>query len=302
MRLSLVLENIVRMHSIEFLKQEDVTLPKICSQVGHKGSSNSESKILKKIIQQEFNREIVILETSGSLKIYKGDLSLITLLGSHEIPKHLQDIIPAGQKIINISNPKKSRLTLHFNDETFRMDFHYKAKLRDYNLLSCIHVMHNILSLEVFYRFYQHFLYLVFYKNGKSTQSSWTIFTDLFFAILERGKKNLSENLGKNLRFKMKQKTSDFEKMFSSRTSKQLFKGLKPVLDLPKETNEIHDSSELYSDLLFKNFSSRLVKEFQESAENLFEILHLMREDYKLNIFKHKLLNEGILTEFLFKF
>lgn len=158
--------------------------------------------------------------------------------------------------------------------------------------------MQQILPLDVFYKFYEHFLYIIFIPKLKSDQpetSTWKIFTELFFSVLDRKfTKSRPIDFGKS--------TSAFEQMMSSRTAKQLMKGLKHTVTKPQNKLEGFDNSQLHLDILANSISKSELNEFSYFAESLFEVLHLMHEDMKLNIFKHNYVKEGVLAEFLFRF
>jgi hypothetical protein len=299
-KLSSKIDNVVCMHSIEFLRQENMNISQLCSKPASRRSLHPEAEHINSIIQQDFDKEIIILNSYGSLNIYKGDLPLIALMSDNEIPILLNGIVSPDVRISSISNPKKSRITLHFNNrEHYRFDFQYKGKLRDFCLQSCLNVMQQILPLQAFYRFYEHFLYILFIPKLKPDQqeaSAWKIFTELFFSVLDRKftKSRSTSNFGKKL--------SAFEQMMSSRTSKQLMKGLKHTVTKPQEKIEGFDNSQLHLDILSNHISKSDLNEFSFSAESLFEVLHLMHEDMKLNIFKNNYVKEGVLAEFLFRF
>ena len=88
-------------------------------------------------ITQEFDKELMILDMNGSLHFYKGDMLMSTLLYDVDLPKLIKEIDLGRVFIDDISNPKKSRITLHLsNKESLRYDFHFKDKLRDYLLQS----------------------------------------------------------------------------------------------------------------------------------------------------------------------
>lgn len=294
-KLSAKVENSVKIHSIEFLRQSDMFIPKICQKQTARRNQNPEIEYLKERISYEFDKEILLLDSSGTLNIYKGDLPLLALLNDTDLPRLIPSLSPKLQ-ITNISNPKKSRISLHFNDkDSQRFDFQFKGKLRDYCLQSCLHLMQKLLPLQVFYKFYEHFLYVVFItKQQSSQQSAWQVFTELFFSVLER-------NFSEGGQVEMGEKLTAFEKMMGSKTARSLLKGLK----IQTKHHGITESSDR-TYLCLKQLSNSLklgdLNDFSHCAENIFEVLHLLHEDMKLNIFKHKIIQEGTFVEFLFRF
>ena len=132
------IENIVKICTIEFLSQNDMFIPKICSKQNTKKYENCEADIIKNKIKESFNIEIILLDSDGSLHFYKGEFLLISFVPGSEVHK---SIISKGQylddTIVDLSNPKGSRLTVHLTKgQAFRFDFQFKGKLRNFLLQS----------------------------------------------------------------------------------------------------------------------------------------------------------------------
>lgn len=113
-------------------------IPKICNKQNVKRIQNFEGEIVKYKTKENLNREILLLDTNGSLHFYKGDYQLISFLPGSEVHKA---IISKGQYLDDIiedlSNPKSSRITLHLTKgQAFRFDFQFKGKLRNFILQS----------------------------------------------------------------------------------------------------------------------------------------------------------------------
>lgn len=136
-KLSAKVTNVAKILSIDFLSQNEMSIPKVCTRRIAKRAINPEAEYLKERIKDEFHKEVVLLDSSGSLHVYKGDLPLISFLSDVDIPMLLSPNFEAGSVITDISNPKDSRLTLTFdNDEVKRVDLQFKGKFRDFVLQS----------------------------------------------------------------------------------------------------------------------------------------------------------------------
>mmetsp|Transcript_5337 Transcript_5337/g.6358 ORF Transcript_5337/g.6358 Transcript_5337/m.6358 type:complete len:361 (+) Transcript_5337:251-1333(+) len=130
--------NIVKMCPIEFLSQENMTIPKICARQYLKKIVNFEAEIIKGRISNNFNHELLLLDANGALHLYKGEFLLVSFEPGSEVHK---GIISKGQHlddmIIGLSNPKNSRVTVHMTrGQSFRFDFQFKGRLRDFVLQS----------------------------------------------------------------------------------------------------------------------------------------------------------------------
>lgn len=283
-----------------------MTVPKVCSRQSHKKNPNPEAEYFKAKIKYDFNKEVLMLDDNGSLHIYKGDFPLISFLNDLDLPKLIPEISGKSNKMITgLSNPKNSRVTLHLNTgEAHRIDFQFKGKLRDLVIQTSIEVMKHILPMETFCKFYEHLLYVLFIPHPEanlSTASSWKIFTELFFVLLDKRIEDSSHSSGQ-----IEKKISAFEKMLGSKTGAKLLKGLKPSLPnklkYAQQVHEQFDSSLLFLKRFMNNITAEDMRNFQECSEDLFKVFHLMNEELKLNVFHTKSVEEGNLIDFLFRF
>jgi DNA integrity scanning protein DisA with diadenylate cyclase activity len=96
-------------------------------------------------------------------------------------------------------------------------------------------------------------------------------------------------------------KNSAFSKMLNSKTGKQLLKGFKQNVVNSENVSKSFDYSHLYLSRFKQKISLRELQEFRNCAKDIFEVLHLLHEDMKLNVFNTKLLQNGVLVDFLFK-
>jgi hypothetical protein len=292
-------KNSWKIYSIEALKQNDMTISQICARQQSRNALHPEARYIKEKISQEFDKEIILLDNSGSLHLYKGDLPLLSLLNDLDIPKLVPELFNNTDFIWDISNPKKSRITLHLNSLTsIRFDLNFKGKLRNITLQNCLNALKSTLPTDLFYKFFEHLLYVLFIPHDEhidAALSSWQIFTELFFTLLQRDFSKKSEIMGEV-------GNSEFGKMMASRTGRQLLKGLKHTVKNTEEVRESIDYRLLYLNRFSQKFTADDLKVFSKWADDMFHAIHLLHEDMKLSIFNTKLVKEGQLVDFLFRF
>lgn len=121
--------------SFEFLKQNDLKSSQICPSTNSRKLLSHESEYFRSRIQADFNREVVLLDTKGSLFIFKGYIPILSFSFDVDLPKLVPVLLQNSKlKISSLSNPKNTRLTLHFNslkEAPIRVDFSFKNKIRD---------------------------------------------------------------------------------------------------------------------------------------------------------------------------
>ena len=160
-------------------------------------------------------------------------------------------------------------------------------------------MLKEILPTEVFFKFYEHVIYILFLPHTEYTNvniSSWEIFTELFFAIVDQ---DFSKG---QFEPEILPKVDQFEKMLNSRMGKHLLKGLKHTIKHEGCNTRQFDYRLLFLTRFSQNFTSKNVKEFGRHTEDIFNVMHLMHEDMKLNMFNNKLIEQGTMVDFLFRF
>lgn len=306
-------DNIVKISTIEFLSQNDLFIPKICKKQNTKRTQNYDAEIIKHKVKENLNKEIILLDSNGSLHFYKGDFLLISFLPGSEVHK---EIISKGQylddMIEDISNPKSSRITLHLTKgQAFRFDLQFKGKLRNFILQSCLEVMRVVLPINLFSKFYGHLLYILFSNESFTKRDRpcvWKIFTELFFTLLDR---NFDLQMPKSS-IGSQRETSAFVKMINSKSGRQMLNNSSLNLFAGKSSSglqqkytdklqkESFDKSILELERLRNIFSKDEILSFSACSEDIFKVFHLMYEDIKLNIFNIKFLKDGDFISFLF--
>lgn len=154
--------------------------------------------------------------------------------------------------------------------------------------------MGKIWSIDLYYKFFQHLLKIVVSTKEKKTANAWEMFKELFFTILE-------QNFSKLVKPQKVQYKSEFEKMMGSKTASKLLMGLKnSIPDILSYSNS--NSFDVLPEELKTTFSAENLSEIAHSSEHLFEVMHLMHEDLKLNMFRTNIISGSKIAEFLFKF
>ena len=234
-RTSLVqqLDNTRCIGSFEFLKQHDLSDSNICAFTSSRKLNNKESEYIRSKVKSRYDIETIVLFNDSSIQIFKGYLPLLEL--------HLKNGINSlilifkedpNLEIVNLSNPKNTRVTLHLNNgDTVRYDFQYKSRMRDQTLQLCLEIMKVVLPISIYYKFYEHFVYILWLGNKKINlePTAWEIFTELFFCLVD---KNLSEPKVPTQTIDLHEKSLEFDRMMNSKTGHKIQSKLK--LRLPK--------------------------------------------------------------------